>query len=148
MDTNDHRVIGVINLGKKVQIAVLILTAAVMLIGLIAYIILESPIGLPSAAQRSDVLILKNSSVQSERQLTSSGSNSSAVVSGGEQKTNINTASAEQLMEIDGVGETLSARIIAYRKVHGAFTDIAQLKNIKGIGEKKFEEMKEYITVS
>ncbi|MDD6236832.1 MAG: helix-hairpin-helix domain-containing protein [Clostridiales bacterium] len=143
MDTNDHRVIGVINLGKKAQIAVLILTAAVMMIGLIAYIILESPIGLPSAAQRSDILILKNSSVQSERKSTSS-----ETVSDGKQRININTASAEQLMEIDGLGETLAARIIAYRKVHGAFTDIAQLKNIKGIGEKKFEEMKEYITVS
>lgn len=135
-------------LDKKAQIAVLILTSAVMLAGLIAYVVLESPVVPVSTAQASNVVILHSDSVRYTEQTNTTEGISSAVVSEEENKVNINTASAEQLMKIDGIGETLAVRIIAYRKVYGDFTDIAQLKNIKGIGDKKFDAIKEYITVS
>ena len=135
-------------LDKKAQIAVLILASAVMLTGLIAYVILESPVVPVSTAQVSDAMILHNDSAQYTEQSSTAEDISSMLVSEEEDKVNINTASAEQLMEIDGIGETLAVRIIAYRKVYGDFTDIAQLKNIKGIGDKKFDAIKEYITVS
>ena len=124
-------------MNKKVQIAVLILTAAVMFTGLIAYVILESPVVPVSTMQASNAVILHSDSVRYTEQTNTTEGISSAVVSEEENKVNINTASAEQLMKIDGIGETLALRIIAYKKVYGDFEDIAQLKNIKGIGDKK-----------
>ena len=48
----------------------------------------------------------------------------------------INTASAEEFIEVKGIGEKKAERIIAYRDEHGKFSSIDELKNVKGIGEK------------
>lgn len=64
-------------------------------------------------------------------------------------KININTASAEQLdEELEGIGPSLAQRIVSYRDANGPFTDIEQIKNVSGIGDKKFEAIKDNITVS
>lgn len=60
---------------------------------------------------------------------------------------NINTADKEQLEEIPGVGPVTAERIIDYREENGYFKSIEELKNIKGIGEKTFENMKDKVTV-
>ena len=62
-------------------------------------------------------------------------------------KININTASAEELMELDGVGEATAQKIIAYRTEHGSFSSIEDIKNVSGIGDKKFDAIKDAITV-
>jgi len=61
-------------------------------------------------------------------------------------KININTASKEQLMSLDGIGEVYSQRIIDYRK-KVKFSSIEEIKQIKGIGDKTFEKFKDKITV-
>jgi competence protein ComEA len=48
----------------------------------------------------------------------------------------INTASQEEFVKIKGIGEKKAERIIAYRKEHGKFSSIDELKNVKGIGNK------------
>lgn len=64
-------------------------------------------------------------------------------------KININTASAEQMAEeLDGIGAKIAQRIVTYRETNGSFTDINQLKNVSGIGDKKFDAIKDKITVS
>ncbi|MBP1924966.1 competence protein ComEA [Sedimentibacter acidaminivorans] len=61
-------------------------------------------------------------------------------------KININTASKEMLMSLDGIGEVYSQRIIEYRdKIK--FTSIEDIEKIKGIGEKTFNSIKDKITV-
>lgn len=62
-------------------------------------------------------------------------------------KININTASQQELMTLDGIGETLSARIIAYRESHGGFDSIEELKNVNGIGDKRFANIRDRVTV-
>lgn len=61
-------------------------------------------------------------------------------------KININTADLQTLMTLPGIGEIYAQRIIDYRTAHGRFTDINQLKEVEGIGEKRFEAIKDYIT--
>lgn len=67
--------------------------------------------------------------------------------SAGDGKININTATAEELEKIKGVGEKTAADIIEYREKNGRFKTIADITKIKGIGEKKFNSMKDQITV-
>ena len=64
------------------------------------------------------------------------------------QKVDINTASQEDLEKIKGIGPGLAKKIIEYRESHGSFEKIEDIINVKGIGEKKFEKIKEFITVT
>ena len=60
---------------------------------------------------------------------------------------NLNTCSAEDLMEIDNVGETRANAIIAYREHLGGYTSVEQLKNISGIGDSVYTSIAPYVTV-
>lgn len=61
---------------------------------------------------------------------------------------NINTAGAKELNEgITGVGEVIANRIIEYRNVNGPFKTIEEIKNVSGIGDATFLEMKDEITI-
>lgn len=62
-------------------------------------------------------------------------------------KVNINTASAEELTTLDGVGPATAEKIIAYRTEQGPFKTIDDIKEVSGIGEKKFAALKDEITV-
>ena len=59
----------------------------------------------------------------------------------------LNTASAEQLMRIDGIGEVTAGDIIAYREEHGGFSSVDELLCVKGIGEKKLAVLSEHLYV-
>lgn len=62
-------------------------------------------------------------------------------------KVNINKATASELETINGIGPSLAEKIITYRKENGSFSSIEDLKNVSGIGEKKFEAIKDKIVV-
>lgn len=62
-------------------------------------------------------------------------------------KININTASKRQLMLLDGIGETTAQKIIDYRTENGNFKTIEDLLNVNGIGEKRFNQIKDNIKV-
>ena len=54
----------------------------------------------------------------------------------------------EDLSNIPGIGLKLSQKIVAYRNRYGYFSKIADIKNVKGIGEKKFKKIKKYLAVT
>ena len=63
-------------------------------------------------------------------------------------KININTATVEELSEnLSGIGETIAKRIVEYREHNGEFTNIEDIKNVSGIGDKMFESIKDLICV-
>ena len=68
-----------------------------------------------------------------------SGSNYSVV--------NINTATQTELESLPGIGPSLALKIINYRKDNGRFSSIEDIKNVSGIGDSKFESLKDFITV-
>ena len=63
-------------------------------------------------------------------------------------KININTASAQQLIALPGVGEKLAARIVEYRQKQGGFKNVSELMNVQGLGEKNLAKIQAYLTTS
>lgn len=62
-------------------------------------------------------------------------------------KININTANVKELQKLSGIGESIALRIVTYRKENGKFNSIEDLKNVSGIGENKFNKIKNNIFV-
>lgn len=63
-------------------------------------------------------------------------------------KININTATANELTELNGIGEARARDIIAYREENGPFQSIEEIKEVSGIKDAVFQKIKEEITVS
>ncbi len=59
---------------------------------------------------------------------------------------NINTASVEELSSLKGIGEKTAVKIVEYRKEH-KFNRINEIKNVRGVGEKRFEAIKKELSV-
>lgn len=75
------------------------------------------------------------------------GVESKELEEGGKKKVNINTATQNELDELPGIGPAIAQRIIEYREENGNFQKIEDLQNVKGIGDAKYEEIKESVTV-
>lgn len=63
------------------------------------------------------------------------------------QKISINKATKEELMNLNGIGESRAIDIINYRNANGLFKNIEDLKQVSGIGDKLFEKIKDQITI-
>lgn len=59
-----------------------------------------------------------------------------------DNRININTADETELDKLPGIGPSLAKRIVDYRNTHGPFKKIDDIKNVAGIGDKKFEDLK------
>lgn len=73
--------------------------------------------------------------------------NESTSTSKEEAKVNINTATQNELDGLPGIGPALAQRIIDFREENGNFKSIEDIQNVKGIGDSKFDEIKDKIVV-
>lgn len=63
------------------------------------------------------------------------------------EKVNLNTATVEQLQTLPGVGPAMAKRIIEHRTKVGKFTKIEEILNVKGIGERRFQRIKDRLVL-
>ncbi|HYG10072.1 MAG TPA: ComEA family DNA-binding protein [Pyrinomonadaceae bacterium] len=62
-------------------------------------------------------------------------------------RININTASREELERLPGIGEGLATRIVEHRERHGAFRRVEHLIIVRGISERRFAALRDFVTV-
>jgi comEA protein len=63
------------------------------------------------------------------------------------RRVSINTATAEEITIIPGIGPAISSRIVEYREKYGKFSTVDSLIKVKGIGPAKLEKMREYVRI-
>jgi comEA protein len=63
------------------------------------------------------------------------------------QPVNINTANSEQLQQVPGIGPATADKILQMRKAYGPFKSVDDLLAIRGLGAKRLEKMRKYLTV-
>ena len=97
-------------------------------------------IDISSCIKEGSSTIYNDSNSKEDTFDTGNNSNQSSLI-------NLNTASKEELMTLNGIGESKALCIIEYRNQNGGFKSIEEIKNISGIGEASFAKIKDYITV-
>lgn len=70
-----------------------------------------------------------------------------SATAGEARKVDLNTAGQQQLEELPGIGPRTAERIIQFREENGPFRRIEDLMNVRGIGEKKFQRLKDLVRV-
>ncbi|EAU54356.1 ComEA family DNA-binding protein [Mariprofundus ferrooxydans] len=70
-----------------------------------------------------------------------------SAVFAGDSHVDVNTATVEQLQTVNGIGKKTAAEIVAYREAHGPFKSVDALVHVKGIGEKKLEQIRGSVEV-
>jgi len=102
--------------------------------------------GLNKALKEAQTVVTTESTVKTT---TEGGSVAGASTSNSEVSgvVNLNTASLSELDTLSGIGATYAQRIIDYREANGGFKSIDEIKNVKGIGDKTFEKIRDQITV-
>ena len=110
----------------------------------------SKPVRIPFKVSGQPVNLASNGSAATQVSHVGIGANASrsgpTQVAGG--KVNLNTAGAAELDTLPGIGPTMAERILQYRQSNGSFVTVEDLKNVSGIGEKKFADLKDLVTVN
>ena len=108
----------------------------------LAYVLEDGmKINIPSKNDNSNENINSTEDYITKENLNSSNNTNSAKTS----KININSATQTELETLPGIGPSTALKIINYRKEKGKFNKIEDIKNVNGIGESKFNKIKEFI---
>ena len=108
----------------------------------LAYVLEDGmKINIPSKNDNSNENINNTENYFTKEKLNSSNNTNSAKTS----KININSATQTELETLPGIGPSTALKIINYRKEKGKFNKIEDIKNVNGIGESKFNKIKEFI---
>lgn len=85
--------------------------------------------------------------VSAERSVEAYSASEAATEETADRHINLNTATVEELQQLPMIGKTIAERIVSYREQHGAFASVSELINIEGIGQARYEAIKDFVTV-
>jgi competence protein ComEA len=92
------------------------------------------------------LLVMPWTAVAADKAANASGRTTTVSTTvGSDAKVNINTASAKELMALNGIGAKVAERIVAYREANGPFKKVEDLKKVEGIGKGLLERNRERI---
>ena len=135
-------------MNTKTQTMFMIGIALLVMSGILIYVSLSTP-GVykepeTTAIQNSSSTETEANSAKSAGSASKSSDNSATAVS---YPINLNTATVEELVSIDGLGESRASAIIEYRDYLGGYTSVEQIKEISGIGDATYAKLAPYLTV-
>lgn len=93
------------------------------------------------------VIILKKGEENSNNAQNSIRLSESGIQKSGDDKININNATKEELETLQGIGPVTADKIINYRETNNGFKDIEELKKVGGIGDAKFDAIKDKVDI-
>lgn len=122
--------------------------ALLVMSGILIYVSLSTP-GVYKESETTAIQISSSTEAATNRAKSStaaskSSDNSATAVS---YPINLNTATVEELVSIDGLGESRASAIIEYRDYLGGYTSVEQIKEISGIGDATYAKLAPYLTV-
>lgn len=135
-------------MNTKTQTMFMIGIALLVMSGILIYVSLSTP-GVYKESETTVIQISSStetaaSSAKSAGSASKSSDNSATAVS---YPINLNTATVEELVSIDGLGESRASAIIEYRDYLGGYTSVEQIKEISGIGDATYAKLAPYLTV-
>lgn len=135
-------------MNTKTQTMFMIGIALLVMSGILIYVSLSTP-GVYKEPETTAIQISSSteaaaSSAKSAGSASKSSDNSATAVS---YPINLNSATVEELVSIDGLGESRASAIIEYRDYLGGYTSVEQIKEISGIGDATYAKLAPYLTV-
>lgn len=135
-------------MNTKTQTMFMIGIALLVMSGILIYVSLSTP-GVYKESETTAIQISSSTeaatnSAKSAGSASKSSDNSAMAVS---YPINLNTATVEELVSIDGLGESRASAIIEYRDYLGGYTSVEQIKEISGIGDATYAKLAPYLTV-
>ncbi len=135
-------------MNTKTQTMFMIGIALLVMSGILIYVSLSTP-GVYKESETTAIQISSSTEAATNRSKSStaaskSSDNSATAVS---YPINLNAATVEELVSIDGLGESRASAIIEYRDYLGGYTSVEQIKEISGIGDATYAKLAPYLTV-
>lgn len=135
-------------MNTKTQTMFMIGIALLVMSGILIYVSLSTP-GVYKESETTAIQISSSTEAVKNRAksptaASKSSDNSATAVS---YPINLNTATVEELVSIDGLGESRASAIIEYRDYLGGYTSVEQIKEISGIGDATYAKLAPYLTV-
>lgn len=84
----------------------------------------------------------------SYRPATTAGSTTGTAVKETVLRINLNTATEEEILQVEGIGAVMAQRIVTYREQNGGFDTVDELRNVAGVGEKRWEKWQEIFYIA
>lgn len=135
-------------MNTKTQTMFMIGIALLVMSGILIYVSLSTP-GVYKESETTAIQISSSTEAVTNRAKSptaaSKGSGNSATAVS--YPINLNTATVEELVSIDGLGESRASAIIEYRDYLGGYTSVEQIKEISGIGDATYAKLAPCLTV-
>lgn len=135
-------------MNTKTQTMFMIGIALLVMSGILIYVSLSTP-GVYKESETTAIQISSSTeaAVNSAKSAGSASKSSDNSATGVSYPINLNTATVEELVSIDGLGESRASAIIEYRDYLGGYTSVEQIKEISGIGDATYAKLAPYLTV-